>query len=158
MTDEQFDDFVDSCYKNLETKQRLMYETYRIGTFSDYWFDQELSVLQFKNSNKVELEFEIVCIGSWAHKNETWMWSWANPSMTNECREDSGRIKALKTKTGVEIFEMEGLNCSEEMAYELVAMSVSQLDAIGMYKIPGEKSHLFVALINATFVFTEDMI
>lgn len=148
MTDEQFDEFVDTCYEDFETKQNKMYEEYNIGTFSDYWFDQVSKVLQFKNSDIVELEFDIVCIGSWAHKKETWMWSWANISMTDECRKDSELLKELKVRTGSNIFEMEGLKCNEVMAYELVAMSLNQLNAIGMYRIPGETSHLFVALIR----------
>jgi len=148
MTDDQFENFLDQCYKDLELKQNLMYDAYKIGSYSEFWFDQEIGVLQFKNKNVVELEFEVVCIGSWAHKNETWMWSWANPSMTSDSRNFSGKIKALKEKTGLDIFENEGLNCNEIMAYELVAMSVHQLEVIGMYRVPGEKSHLFVALIN----------
>ena len=105
-------------------------------------------MLQFRNNNIVELEFDIVCIGSWAHKKETWMWSWANASMTDECRKDSELLKGLKVRTGYDIFEMEGLKCNELLAYELVAMSIKQLNAIGMYRIPGETSHLFVALIR----------
>lgn len=34
------------------------------------------------------------------------------------------------------------------MAYETVAMALNYLDALGMYKLPGEKSDLFVALIE----------
>lgn len=34
------------------------------------------------------------------------------------------------------------------MEYETVTMALSYLDALGMYKIPGQKSHLFVALLE----------
>lgn len=148
MTDEQFDEFVDTCYEEFEIKQNKVHEEYKIGSIGEYWFDQVSKVLQFRNNNIVELEFDIVCIGSWAHKKETWMWSWANASMTDECRKDSELLKGLKVRTGYDIFEMEGLKCNELLAYELVAMSIKQLNAIGMYRIPGETSHLFVALIR----------
>ena len=84
--------------QDLELKQNLMYDAYKIGSYSEFWFDQESSVLQFKNKNVVELEFEVVCIGSWAHKNETLMWSWANPSMTNEIRNMSVKNQGFKGK------------------------------------------------------------
>lgn len=148
MTDEQFDEFVDSCYEEFETKQSKMLQDYNLGTYGGYWCDQITKTLQFKNDNKVELEFEIIFIGSWAHKKETWLWSWANSSITEECRKDSEVLKGLKERTGFEVFEQEGINCNEMMAYELVAMSLNQLNAIGMYRVPGELSHLFVAIMK----------
>lgn len=148
MNEEQFDEFVDHCYKEFEMKQNQLIEAYNLGHYSEYWYDQTTKILQFKERDLIALEFDIICIGSWAHKNETWLWSWANQSVTDECRKDSERIKGLKTFTGVEVFEMEGLKCDEVTAYELVAMSIHHLDAIGMYRIPGEKSHLFVAIMK----------
>ncbi|WBW95850.1 hypothetical protein [Oceanirhabdus sp. W0125-5] len=36
-----------------------------------------------------------------------------------------------------------------DRCYEITAMAVNYLNGLGMYKIPGEKSHLFVALIES---------
>lgn len=96
----------------------------------------------------MELEFNIICIGTWAHLKDTWMWSWANVNFTNECRQDAEVLKGLKEKTGFDIFELEGLNCNDKMVYELTAMSVNHLNALDMYRIPGKRSHLFVALMS----------
>lgn len=112
------------------------------------WFDQITKTLQFKNNDEVLLEFKIICIGTWAHKNKTWMWGWANESFTDEIREDAEVLKGLKDLTGYEVFEEEGFECDESMAYEAAAKALNYLKALGMYRIPGEKSHLFVALIE----------
>lgn len=148
MTNEQFDEFLKTCYQELELKQNKLFTDFDIGSYKNYWFDQLTRTLQFKNEEKAELEFNIICIGTWAHLKNTWMWCWANKSFTKECRKDSKTLKGLKMKTGLGIFIKEGFNCDETMAYEMTAMSVKQLNALGMYKIPGEKSHLFVALIK----------
>ena len=152
MTDEQFDEYVDNCYEELEVKQGKMVEFYNIGSYQDYWFDQVTRTLQFKNNEKVELEFDIICIGTWAHKKNTWIWCWANKSFTDECRKEAGAIKELKKITGFDIFGSEGFDCNEEMAFELTAMGVKYLDALGMYRIPGEKSHLYVALMKENII------
>lgn len=148
MTDEQFDAFLDICYKELEEKQEKMFENYKIGTYEDYWFDQMTRTIQFKNNGCVGVEFYIVCVGTWAHKKDTWMWGWANSSFVQEIRFDAEKLKKLKEITGYELFEEEGFDCDETMAYELTAFAVHHLNAIGMYKIPGERSHLFLALIK----------
>lgn len=148
MTDEQFDEFVDNCYNELEAKQNKMWKDYKLGLYDEYWFNQIKKTLQFKLDNAVKIEFKIICIGTWAHKGETWMWSWANNSMTDEYRKDSEELKTLIGKTGFDIFHLEGFNCDEVMAYELVAVSINYLNAIRMYRIPGETSHLYVAIMK----------
>ncbi|MFZ5986352.1 MAG: DUF6882 domain-containing protein [Bacillota bacterium] len=148
MTDEQFDEFLDKCYGELEEKQEKMFSEYYIGVYEEYWFDQLTRTLQFKNNNKVEIEFYIVCIGTWAHQKNTWMWGWANNSFTEEIRREAERLKGLREITGYELFQNEGFDCDETMAYELTAIAINHLNAMGMYKIPGERSHLFVALME----------
>jgi hypothetical protein len=148
MTDEQFDEFVDKCYEEMEQKQEKLFKIYNIGTYDKYWFEQTTKNLQFKNSDKVLLEFNIVCIGTWAHQKSTWMWGWANESFTNEIREDSAILRGLKEHTGYGVFEKIGFECDEGMAYESVAMTVNYLNALGMYRIPGKENDLFVALMR----------
>lgn len=89
MTGEQFNDFVDKCYEELEVKQEKLFNLYNIGAYDSYWFDQATKTLQFKNNDEIGLEFSIICIGTWAHQKNTWMWGWANESFTNEIRQDS---------------------------------------------------------------------
>ncbi|MCT4594216.1 MAG: hypothetical protein N4A57_08115 [Anaeromicrobium sp.] len=148
MTKEQFEKFLAKVYEELENKQESLFSDYNIGTYESYWFNQNSKTLQFKNNEKVELEFKIVCIGTWAHEKGTWMWSWANESFTEDIRKDSEELKKLKEITRYDAFEMEAFQCDENTAYEITAISVKHLDALGMYKMPGEKSHLFVALMK----------
>ncbi|PAB60309.1 DUF6882 domain-containing protein [Anaeromicrobium sediminis] len=148
MTNEEFEKFLDKSYEELENKQQNLFNNYNIGTYESYWFNQNSMTLQFKNNGKVELEFRIVCIGTWAHEKDTWMWGWANDSFTSDIRQDSEELKKLKEFTGYDAFEMEAFECDENTAYEITAISVNHLNALGMYKIPGEKSHLFLALME----------
>lgn len=148
MTDEQFDVFLDKCYRELEEKQERMFSEFNIGVYEEYWFDQLTRTLQFINHNKVEVEFYILCIGTWAHQKNTWMWGWANNSFTEEIRQEAERLKGLRKITDYELFEKEGFDCDETMAYELTAIALNHLNAMGMYKIPGERSHLFVSLME----------
>ncbi|ADL51190.1 DUF6882 domain-containing protein [Clostridium cellulovorans] len=150
MTDEQFDQFINKCYEELEDKQKKLFDIYNIGSYESYWFDQMTRTLQFKNNDKVMLEFKVLCIGTWAHQKNNWMWGWANESFTDEIREEASVLKGLKELTGYDVFEELGFQCDEIMAYEAVAMALSYLDALGMYKIPGGKSHLFLALLKNT--------
>lgn len=148
MTDDQFDEYLDYCYENLEEKQEILNKEYGIGDFQEYWYDQETSKIQFKNDGKVLLEFSVVFIGSWSNKSNTWLWAWANNSMTDEVKEQSSILKELKSITGFDIFTKEYFDCDEAMAHELTAFAVEHLRAKGMYISPDDKRKLFMALIH----------
>ena len=146
MTDEQFDTFLDQCYEEFEEKQSQLFQTYGIGTYQDYWFDQNTQTLEFRNEGKCEKKFLIIPIGTWAHQKNNWMWAWANDSFITEFKFRAKNLLELKHITGNDLFEENGFDCDETMAYELTALGVHHLKAIGFYKIPGERSHLFVAI------------
>jgi hypothetical protein len=150
MTDNQFDEYLELCYENLEKKQEILLKEYGIGNgnFQEYWYDQESSKIQFKTDGKVMLEFRVVFIGSWSTKSNTWMWAWANNSMTDGVKSQSSVLKELKLVTGFGIFTEESFNCDEAMAHELAAFSVDHLKAKGMYISPDGKSNLFMALMH----------
>jgi hypothetical protein len=150
MTDSDFDEFVESCYEEMEIKQRHLFDEFGVGSFERYWLEGETRTLDFISIENVKLSFKIIYIGTWSHLRNTWMWGWFNESLTDEIRMASSALKVLNDRTGYEVFTNNGFECDEEMAYELTAMSLNQLNAVGMYKVPGQRSHLFLALMERT--------
>ncbi|WHY79877.1 hypothetical protein QNH20_12325 [Neobacillus sp. WH10] len=151
MTDDQFDDYLDYCYDKLESKQGKLFQKYGIGSFEEYWYSQEGSILQFKTDSEVKLEFNVVFIGSWSSNSDTWMWAWGNESMIHQTRNQSIVLKELQQVTGYDIFANPYFKCDEAMAHELTAFAVEHLNAEGMYISPDGKSHLFMAIMSQNF-------
>ena len=148
MTDKEFNTFLDNCYQELEEKQNLLMSEYNLGKYGKYWFDQITETIQFKEDGKVELEFYVVLIGSWSSKSNSWMWAWANKSITEELRSKSIKIKELANYTGFNVFEKEAFEADEAMAHELTSMAVHYLNALGMYIVPSDNLKSFLALIK----------
>ena len=148
MTDKEFDAFLDKCYQELKSKQDLLFSDYGLGKYDEYWFDQVAESIQFKKDGKVELEFIAIPVGSWSGKSNSWMWAWANNSITEELKQKALKIKGLAEYTGFDVFEKEAFEADEIMAHELTAMAVHHLKAIGMYIVPSENLKTFLALIK----------
>lgn len=148
MTDKEFDDFVDDCYQELEDKQKQLFKIYNLGRHEKYFFNQITGTLQFKNREEIALEFIVVPIGSWSSKSNTWMWSWANKSLTGELKAQSIKFKALADFTGFDIFKNEAFEADEAMAHELTSMAVHHANAMGMYIVPSNELRTFLALIK----------
>jgi tetratricopeptide (TPR) repeat protein len=148
MTKEEFNDFINSCYKECENKQKALIKDFNLPSYDSYWFSQTTEILQFKNDGKVELEFTVVPIGSWSGESNSWMWAWANESITEELRLKAAKIRELSDLTGNDIFKDDAFEADEALAHKLTAMAVHHLDALGMYIAPLDNLKTFFALIK----------
>jgi len=147
MTDEEFDAFVEQAVDQLQRKQDILIESNRLGTYPDYWFQQETGTLQFKEADgKVAVEASIIPIGSFSTRSETWQWAWANQSVIGPLREKAESLKGLYDLTGMEVFQMPNVEADEDMAVDFAAMSVLYLESLGSYRIPMDHLMVFVAI------------
>ena len=144
----EFNDFVNNCYKDCEAKQQALIKDFNLPSYDSYWFSQTTETLQFKNDGKVELEFTAVPIGSWSGESNSWMWAWANESITEKLRLKAAKIKELSDLTGNDIFKDDAFEADEALAHKLTAMAVYHLDALGMYIAPLDNLKTFLALIK----------
>ncbi|PPE75196.1 hypothetical protein C3942_05850 [Solimonas fluminis] len=142
MTEEEFEAFVDAAHDELHDKQQALADRHGIGKFARWWFDQNIGRLQFFDADdRLALEAEVIEAGSYSPRSNTWMWAWANPSLLAPLRERASRLRALEELTGYEIFgrdhafEIE----DEAMAWELAAIAVKHLGAMGCYRAPSSK-------------------
>ena len=144
----EFGDFINSCFKELENKQIALVKDYNLTKYDAFWFNQSDETLQFKNDGKVELEFIVVPVGPWSGESNSWMWAWANDSVTEGLRLKAAKIKELSDITGNDIFNDEAFEADEYMAQQLTAAAVHHLDALGIYIAPYDKLKTFLALIK----------
>ena len=145
---EEYKVFLDTCYQELAEKQTALTSQYELRKYDGFLYDQETEILQFKVGEAVGLEFEVIPIGSWSSKSNTWMWAWANESVIDRQREKSARIRELADITGAGIFVDEAFEAEEVTAHELTSMAVHHLEALGMYIAPSENLKTFLALMR----------
>lgn len=149
MTDEEFDEFLDSAVQELQEKQDGLTESFGLGQYARYWFDQEQGSLDFSEaSGTTRVRALVVPVGTFSPKSHTWKWAWSNESIVPPLREKSASLRDLARITGQPVFDTEAFAADEPMAWELTAMAVRHLEARGAYRAPGERSHLFLAIME----------
>jgi len=147
MNKKEFDNFLKTCYVELQNKQKKITNSLEKDNYDEYRFDMENKTIQFIKNENIALEYNFVFIGSWTDEDESWMWAWANETLDENLRRDSETIRNLTSKTGYDEFNVEEVPCDESMAFELVAAAVHELKAKGMYMIPGENNEFYIALM-----------
>src|SRR4030095_8204149 len=152
MDDAQFDAFVARAVEELREKQETLRVQYGPGEFTRWWFDQEKSTIQFFDGmDRLGLEADFIDIGSFSRRSSTWKWAWCNDSVLPDLRNRATGLKPLGTITGMDIFTREEPSkVDEDMAWELAAMSVLHLSAVGCYRAPSSGGDLlmFLALMK----------
>lgn len=148
MNEDDFDQFVETCLQELKAKQATLEAQYGLGGMGRWHIDQDQQSLDFFDaSNELKIRFSVTPIGSFAANTETWKWAWANPHIKPAMREKAATLKTLHDKTEYDLFKDDGMFESDMvMAWELAAMAVNHLGALGCYKAPNQETHLFLAL------------
>lgn len=136
MNDDEFDRFLSSATEELKTKQARLTADYGFGTHKRWMFENDKAKLQFFNQDgQLVIEADIIDIGSYSPSAGTWKWAWAYESINPALKAQSLRIKELEDITNLSIFgEQEPVEADEYLAWEVAAMAVKHLEALGCYR------------------------
>lgn len=137
MNDDDFEIFLASATEELKSKQEILTQKYGFGSHKRWMFENnDQAKLQFFDAeDRLVIEADIIDIGSYSPSANTWKWAWAYESITPRLKEQSLRIKELEDFTNLIIFgEDKAVEADEYLAWELAAMAVKYLGALGCYR------------------------
>lgn len=147
MNEGEFEEFLHTCSDQLREKNDRLSAEHGVGSFARWDHNRDNELLVFSNPDQPDtLEATVTSIGSYSLKSKTWLWSWANESLTDAEREKAEVLKELAEKTGMRLFTDPHLNCDEVLAWELAAAAVWQLDSMGCYREPAGHLWIFVSI------------
>ena len=152
MNDQDFEFFLTTATAELKEKQAHLTSAYGFGSHKRWMFENDKAKLQFFNQeNQLVIEADIIDIGSYSPANNTWKWAWAYESINPVLKADSLRIRELEEVTDATIFgEQKPVEADEYLAWELAAMAVKHLNAMGCYRAFSSARN-----VNMFFAITE---
>ena len=143
MNESQFEEFIAASVEAVQTKNDLLEQQYGIGSFARWDHDGDSDRLTFSNPGDANaLVAKTTDIGSYSLNTKTWLWAWANESLTDAAREKAAELKKLFDVTGMRVFIDPHFDCDKYLAWELAAASVQHLGGVGCYR--GPVSHLWI--------------
>ncbi len=148
MNDDQFQNYIDTCFDELEKKQQDLIDNFGFGSFDKFEHDFDKEEIYFINNEKIEVIAGIVPIGSYNSDNSTWMWAWANDAFPEKLKLKSSKLKALEEKTGFEMFGNDMAEIDEDMTWEIAGMALKLLSFQGVYRGPANNTQYYYALEN----------
>jgi hypothetical protein len=143
MSDDEFQEFFDASVAELGQKQDELL-MHGIGEFERWDFDQRDGKLRFSSgAGATGVVADVVIIGSYSAKSQTWKWAWANESLLPAIREAATVFRGLGAITGLDVFEDgDAVEIDADLAWQTVAMCVKHVGAIGAYRGPSQNGTL----------------
>ena len=148
MDKDDFIKYLDGAFEDLQVKQKALQDNYQLDTYEEYALDLDNRRLIFSSTSGNRIVFDFLVIGSFAPSAGSFLWGWADGTLGLETRQNAEKLKALSVVTGLEIFQQDRVDSDENMAVELSVLSINLVEALGLYRIPGEDYHRFLALLE----------
>lgn len=148
MNEEQFDHLLLDCSQALKEKQARLESHYGLAAMSRWNFDRARMALDFHGADgHRQISFAVTPIGTFSVTQETWKWAWANGNLEQPLRDKAEAFKELAARTDYDLFkDAEAFQVDAGMAWELAALAVEHIDAVGCYRAPNRETWLFLAL------------
>jgi hypothetical protein len=139
MTEAEFDAFVAEAMDELQHKQDALRRDAGLGSHARWSYDATTARLEFFDAaGTLKVGADALPVGSYASASKSWKWGWSNDSIPAPQRERAEKLKELAAITGLGVFARERAFAvdDEAVAWELTALAVHHLGALGCYRAP----------------------
>ena len=144
-----WDDLVEESAAALRRKQDLLEKNFQLGEHKRWDWDQDKAQLVFSNDGVPAIWCEIAFVGSISTTSNTWLWSWANFSLTEAVRTPLEKVREFGENRDFPKLTVPKWPAEEVDGWEMASVAVQVLRAPGVYRTPSQNGFAFLAILNA---------
>ncbi len=111
-------------------------EIWQIGAADRWDVDQEIGNIWWTFSDGVIASAPVQIVGTYNSLDSTFLWAWDHPSILEPLRKDAQAVLAFAKANDVEFLCDRMIECSEDTAWNLVALATLIADRQGAYRGP----------------------
>lgn len=135
------------CMEHLKEKQHTLLQPWQLEQYPTYEMNQNTGILRFCKEGG-SIAFSIIPIGSWSIEKQSWMWAWANDSLSPSLRAQAQTLRKMGQALPSSIITQELFFADQPLAEALCTLSVEWLDAMGWYACHRQTAVLYLALMS----------
>ena len=144
-SDEAFDQLKQASMEELRLKTQA-HTVWGIDKVDRWDIDQSVGQLVFSNRDGTTAKCSAQIIGSYNSADRSWQWAWANPSVVDNLKTDSLKVKDYGEKNGFEKLTQAEWQGSEDDAWAMAAIACKICGSQGIYRGPAsDKLFVFIS-------------
>ncbi|MDG9669521.1 hypothetical protein ONV78_17405 [Hahella sp. CR1] len=134
--EKKYNELLMECFLEVQEKNKILHEKYGIGSHERWDLDQDVGDLEFSNNGEIVVKCKIVILGSYSSVSESWMWGWANDTLSSYLTDETLKIKEYGEANRVMDLTDSQTYATEGEAWGLGSYGCRILDGMGIYKGP----------------------
>lgn len=144
----QYNVLIKQSREYLLKQQEIIKKQYGLGDYERMDYEQEAGKMIFtvKGGRKVIMSFQVV--GSISDRSNTWMWSWDNPYLLENVKEEMLKVKDYGAKNGLEKLITPMWPGNDDDGWEMTAIAAWVLNAKGAYSFLSDEMLIFVVFTD----------
>ncbi|MGH9867241.1 MAG: DUF6882 domain-containing protein [Candidatus Polarisedimenticolia bacterium] len=129
-------------------RQEELADRYGVGSYQRYDWDQDEGTIVFSTDGVPHLVATFHFVGSVATKAKTWLWSWANCSLSCKVSDRLREVKAYGERHHLAPLTEPYWSADEMNGSEMTAISAYLLKAQGAYRVAFDHGFLYMILTD----------
>ena len=144
---DSYEKFLQEARAEFESRAIRLGEEYKLANYS-WHLDQGTGKLIFSKDGVTKVIADAQIVGSYSTYSHTWMWSWANTSVTDGMKKDLGKVKEYGEMHRYKEFITAKWECDEDYAATMTAAAGYLLKSKGAYRAPIEDGYVFLLITD----------
>lgn len=142
----RWESFRAECCSDLQRKQDLLIDEFRLDEHERWDWDQESRELVFSNDGVPAVVARIAFVGSLSTRSDTWLWAWANFSLLESVRTAVQAVRKYGEEHGFPWLTVPLWPAEVGDAWSMAAITTHVLEARGVYRTSRENGFTFMVL------------
>lgn len=138
--------FIKQSVERLRTQTSTHAATWHLGEEANWAADQDTGRIRFTFKDGTIAEADVQIVGTYNTLDGTFLWGWDHPSVAEPLRKHATLAKEFGEKHGLSKYTERKVICSDDQAWEFMAVAARLAKANGAYRGPAG-----AALVYMTF-------
>lgn len=147
-----FEQLIDESTAYLQSRQDRLFASFGLNDYDRYDWDQDTGLVSFSRAGRPGLVAEFQMAGSTSTLSETWLWSWANPSIDERLKHRLRQVRTFGDQHRYLKLSCAKWTAGEVDGWEMTSIAARMLGAAGAYRSPHEHGCSFLLLWNISTI------
>jgi hypothetical protein len=153
--DQQFSELIEASLLELQIKTEAHKANWGLGEFDRWETDQVRGHLVLTGRKGITATCPAQYVGSYGRTGGTWLWAWANPSISDSLKIDSLKVKEFGNAHQIEHLILPEFVSNEIEGWAFTALAVKLCGAQGGFQAPSGTTASFLTFGEVTLSNSE---
>lgn len=127
--------FIAGSVKGMQLVTEAHKKAWRLGQEKSWSVDEKKGKIIFSFSDGIQASAQAQIVGTFNTKDNTFMWGWGHPSVSQDLQRHAARVKVFGEQYGSEELTTKEVQCTEARAWEYTALAMLLSEANGAYRV-----------------------